>query len=55
MLIYHVILSLKPYFHKSYDIVIDFTHTSSENRFRTEFLQKWFVVLPQVAFEQVNN
>ncbi len=50
-----MILSLKPYFHKSYDIVIDFTHTSSENRFRTEFLQKWFVVLPQVAFEQVNN
>lgn len=55
LLIYHVILSLKPYFHKSYDIVIDFTHTSSENRFRTEFLQKWFVVLPSVAFEKVNN
>lgn len=54
LLIYHVILSLKPYFHKSYDIVIDFTHTSSENRFRTEFLQKWFVVLPPVAFEKVN-
>jgi neurofibromin 1 len=58
LLIYHVILSLKPYFHKtdkSYDIVIDFTHTSSENRFRTEFLQKWFVVLPPIAFEKVNN
>ncbi len=55
LLIYHVILSLKPYFHKSYDIVIDFTHTGSENRFRTEFLQKWFVVLPQVAFEQVKK
>ena len=58
LLIYHVILSLKPYFHKcdkSYDIVIDFTHTSSENRFRTEFLQKWFVVLPSIAFEKINN
>ena len=57
LLIYHVILSLKPYFHKntSYDIVLDFTHTTSENRFRTEFLQKWFVVLPPVAFEQVNT
>ena len=58
LLIYHVILSLKPYFHKcdkSYDIVIDFTHTSSENRFRTEFLQKWFVVLPSIAFDKINN
>ncbi len=56
LLIYHVILSLKPYFHKNqmYDIVVDFTHTCSDNRFRTEFLQKWFVVLPRSAWEHVN-
>lgn len=33
---------------------MDFTHTCSDNRFRTEFLQKWFYVLPAVAYENVN-
>lgn len=35
-------------------MVIDFTHTCSDNRFRTEFLQKWFYVLPTVAYENVH-
>jgi neurofibromin 1 len=43
-----VILTLKPFCHKPFELVVDFTHTCSDNRFRTEFLQKWFVVLPQV-------
>ena len=30
---------------------IFFLHTY---RFRTEFLQKWFVVLPQVAYENIH-
>ena len=33
--------------------MVDFTHTCSDNRFRTEFLQKWFVVLPSVAYENI--
>ncbi|XP_055698238.1 neurofibromin isoform X5 [Phlebotomus papatasi] len=53
LLIYHVILTLKPFCHSPFDVVIDFTHTCSDNRFRTEFLQKWFYVLPEVAYENV--
>lgn len=34
LLIYHVILSLKPYCHKPFELVIDFTHTCADNRFR---------------------
>ncbi|XP_037923398.1 neurofibromin isoform X2 [Hermetia illucens] len=54
LLIYHVILSLKPFCHSPFEVVIDFTHTCSDNRFRTEFLQKWFYVLPAVAYENVH-
>ncbi|XP_071038330.1 neurofibromin isoform X2 [Parasteatoda tepidariorum] len=53
LLIYHVILTLKPFCHKPFELVVDFTHTSSENRFRSEFLQKWFVVLPEIAYEKI--
>lgn len=72
LLIYHVILTLKPFCHKPFEVVIDFTHTCADNRFRvselffsnnpsmlrsfsfqTEFLQKWFVVLPEIAYEKI--
>ncbi|KAM7364589.1 neurofibromin 1 isoform 1-T1 [Cochliomyia hominivorax] len=55
LLIYHVILTLKPFCHSSFEVVIDFTHVNSDNRFRTEFLQKWFYVLPAVAYENVHT
>ncbi|KAF4521106.1 hypothetical protein B566_EDAN009061 [Ephemera danica] len=54
LLIYHVILTLKPFCHSPFELVVDFTHTCSDNRFRTEFLQKWFVVLPDVAYENIH-
>ncbi|XP_067128062.1 neurofibromin isoform X2 [Centruroides vittatus] len=54
LLIYHVILTLKPFCHKPFELVVDFTHTCADNRFRTEFLQKWFVVLPEVAYEKIH-
>lgn len=38
LFIYHVILTLKPFCHKPFELVIDFTHTLPENRFRTEFV-----------------
>lgn len=50
LLIYHVIMTLKGYCHKPFELVVDFTHTNVENRFRQEFLQKWFVVLPEEAY-----
>ncbi|CAG0893417.1 unnamed protein product, partial [Cyprideis torosa] len=53
LLIYHVILTLKPFCHKPFELVVDFTHTCSDNRFRTEYLQKWFAVLPEVAYENI--
>ncbi|XP_025987354.2 neurofibromin isoform X2 [Solenopsis invicta] len=54
LLIYHVILTLKPFYHSPYDVVVDFTHTCSDNRFRSEFLQKWFYVLPGAAYENLH-
>ncbi|XP_040571379.1 neurofibromin isoform X2 [Lepeophtheirus salmonis] len=54
LLIYHVILTLKAFCQKPFELVVDFTHTCSDNRFRTEFLQKWFVVLPAVAYENIH-
>lgn len=54
LLIYHVILTLKPFCHSSFEVVLDFTHTCSDNRFRTEFLQKWFYVLPEVTYENAH-
>lgn len=54
LLIYHVILTLKPFCNAPFDVVMDFTHTSADNRFRTEFLQKWFYVLPDVTYNNVN-
>lgn len=55
LLIYHVILTLKPFCHAPFDLVIDFTHTCSDNRFRTEFLQKWFYVLPSIIVQHLRN
>ncbi|XP_076037771.1 neurofibromin-like [Oratosquilla oratoria] len=54
LLIYHVILTLKPICRKPFELVVDFTHTCADNRFRTEFLQKWFVVLPEIAYENIH-
>lgn len=53
LLLYHVLLTLKPYACHPFELIIDFTHTCSDNRFRTEFLQKWFCVMPQVAYENL--
>ncbi|CAB3359077.1 Hypothetical predicted protein [Cloeon dipterum] len=54
LLIYHVILTLKQFCHAPFELVVDFTHTCSDNRFRTEYLQKWFTVLPEVAYENLH-
>ncbi|XP_073994395.1 neurofibromin 1 isoform X2 [Rhodnius prolixus] len=54
LLIYHVILTLKPFCHAPFEIVVDFTHTCSDNRFRTDFLQKWFHVLPDMAYTNIH-
>ena len=38
LLIYHVLLTLKPYYNKPFELVIDFTHTCAENRFRVSMV-----------------
>lgn len=53
LLIYHVLLTLKPYYAKPYEIVVDLTHVGPTNRFKTDFLSKWFVVFPGFAYENV--
>ncbi|RZF46610.1 hypothetical protein LSTR_LSTR002942 [Laodelphax striatellus] len=54
LLIYHVILTLKPFSHSQFELVVDFTHTCSDNRFRTEYLQKWFQILPPFAYNNIH-
>ncbi|XP_075988650.1 neurofibromin 1 isoform X13 [Anticarsia gemmatalis] len=54
LLIYHVILTLKPFCQQNFELIVDFTHTNSDNRFRTDFLQKWFTVLPEVAYINIH-
>ncbi|XP_033027312.1 neurofibromin isoform X3 [Lacerta agilis] len=54
LLIYHVLLTLKPYYAKPYEIVVDLTHAGPSNRFKTDFLSKWFVVFPGLAYENVS-
>lgn len=46
-------MTLKPFCRKPFELVMDFTHTLPENRFRTDFLQKWFTVLPADAYEKI--
>ncbi|VDI01747.1 neurofibromin 1 [Mytilus galloprovincialis] len=53
LLIYHVLLTLKPFYNKPFELVIDFTHTCAENRFRTDFLSKWFVVMPEAVYQNI--
>ncbi|XP_046892611.1 neurofibromin isoform X2 [Hypomesus transpacificus] len=53
LLIYHVLLTLKPYYAKPYEIVVDLTHVGPSNRFKTDFLSNWFVVFPGFAYENV--
>lgn len=53
LLIYHILLTLKPYYNNPFELVVDFTHTCSENRFRTDFLNKWFVVMPEVVNQNI--
>ncbi|XP_052799724.1 neurofibromin-like isoform X3 [Mya arenaria] len=53
LLIYHVLLTLKPFYNKPFELCIDFTHTCAENRFRTDFLSKWFVVMPEVVYQNI--
>ncbi|XP_067932348.1 neurofibromin-like [Watersipora subatra] len=53
LLIYHVLLTLKPYFHKPFELVIDFTHTNAENRFKAHFLSHWFYVMPDTAYKNL--
>ncbi|KAG6459574.1 hypothetical protein O3G_MSEX011449 [Manduca sexta] len=52
LLIYHVILTLKPFCQQPFELIVDFTHTNSDNR--TDFLQKWFTVLPEVAYINIH-
>ncbi|XP_012162697.1 neurofibromin isoform X2 [Ceratitis capitata] len=53
MLLYHVILTLRNFCHSPFELLMDFTHTGSENRFRTEYLQKWFCVMPKISVESL--
>jgi neurofibromin 1 len=54
LLIYHVLLTLRPHQHKPFEVVIDLTHMCSYNRFRTEHLSKWFCCLPDCIADHVN-
>uniref|UniRef100_A0A915KNP1 Neurofibromin n=1 Tax=Romanomermis culicivorax TaxID=13658 RepID=A0A915KNP1_ROMCU len=52
VLIFHVFQLLSSC-NKPFELVIDLTHTSTENRFRTEMLQKWFVRLSDIFYRHL--
>ena len=41
LLIYHVLLTLKPYSHKPFELVVDFTHTCCDSRFKVSKHSKY--------------
>ncbi|KRZ17579.1 Neurofibromin, partial [Trichinella zimbabwensis] len=53
MLIYHVLMSLKSKRNEHFELVVDLTHASTENRFRTELLHKWFLVLSEAMQQNI--
>ncbi|XP_065324888.1 neurofibromin-like [Gordionus sp. m RMFG-2023] len=55
LLLYHIILTLKPYSNKPFDIVLDLTNVKNENRFKTDFLPKWFLLLPDQIFASLSH
>ncbi|PAA68954.1 hypothetical protein BOX15_Mlig013644g1 [Macrostomum lignano] len=55
LLVYHVLLTLKQHYHKSFDLVIDFTHTCAENRFKSDCLNRWFVITSEKFYPNLNN
>ena len=55
LLIYHVMMTLKPFKSRPFDLVIDLTQTNADNQFRTEFLEKLFLLSPEIAYEKINN
>ncbi|CAF3892897.1 unnamed protein product, partial [Adineta steineri] len=50
LLIYHVLLTLKPFQAKPFELVVDFTHTCTDNRFKTDYLSKWFICMPDCFY-----
>ena len=53
LLIYHVLLTLKQFFNKPFELVVDFTHTCAENRFKTEHLNRWFCLTGALLVDSV--
>ncbi|CAF0981692.1 unnamed protein product, partial [Rotaria sordida] len=50
LLIYHVLLTLKPFQAKPFELFVDFTHTCTDNRFKTDYLSKWFICMPDCFY-----
>ncbi|CAF4241789.1 unnamed protein product, partial [Rotaria sordida] len=50
LLIYHVLLTLKPFQAKPFELIVDFTHTCTDNRFKTDYLSKWFICMPDCFY-----
>lgn len=53
LLIYLVLMTLKSAHNKTFELVMDLTHSTALNRFRKEVLRKLFMVLPEVVSERI--
>ena len=53
LLIYHVLLTLKPFQAKPFELLVDFTHTCTDNRFKSDYLSKWFVCIPDCFYDNL--
>lgn len=55
LLLYHILLTLQPKYGQPWDLVVDFTHTCPENRFKIETLARAFVILPEMQLKTLNT
>uniref|UniRef100_A0A5S6QDW1 Ras-GAP domain-containing protein n=1 Tax=Trichuris muris TaxID=70415 RepID=A0A5S6QDW1_TRIMR len=53
MLIYHALLTLKQLGNQPCELVVDLTHTCTENRFRTDLLTKWFAIISHSVQQRI--
>eukprot|EP00794_Sanderia_malayensis_P014143 gene14143-15620_t len=54
ILIYHVLVTLQPVYGQPWDLVVDFTHSASDSRFKPETLAKAFAVLPEAQVKSLS-
>nr|XP_039272479.1 neurofibromin-like [Styela clava] len=54
LLMYYVLLAVKPFIARKFEIVIDLTHVGPHNRFKRDFLPKWLLMFPALTYKNLD-